>query len=70
MELSDVKHVIFLKTDFGGCKLCDTKNLHNLESTINHYLSCHDYKLLYAGSETEVTDMSEIQTATVAMLGK
>ncbi len=69
MKEFEVSEIIQILPYYEGCKLCDAKNLKNMESTVNHYIKEHGFRLLYLGPETFMHG-SEEKTITTAVLGK
>jgi hypothetical protein len=64
-----VKEILHLNLDnVIRCEECNTL-YDNFEENVNHYISVHNYKLLYAGQETSHRDEGLSHTPFV-LLGK
>ncbi len=67
-EISNVIHIS--NADLKKCEFCDFQIYPDmLDSSVNHYIKEHDYKLLHVGQETKEED-DKPWHQTVAVIGK
>ncbi|MBC8548367.1 MAG: hypothetical protein H8D23_01825 [Candidatus Brocadiales bacterium] len=66
-----IKEVLHIKTDNcnSRCQFCDDFPK-GFQSTINHYISKHSYKLLNVGTESSEHSDGSLVHDTAALLGK
>jgi hypothetical protein len=70
MNLKKIVQIVCLSADDSGCRFCSdfSKQQNDFQSSINHHIDQHGFKLLHVGSESSLED-GGLYHSTIAVLG-